>query len=325
MKRGSGACRSRSTALALPANAGEFERHALLACFEIKAHTGTRHAYWRDYCVWHSFYDERAFNPADPPRGAVPAFNEYLKALSEAPKTRARRISALSSIYRRLCRPGDKDEPPIAARNPFSPDAVDREMALPLEPTPLAEPELVGRVLATCDESELGRRDEAILRILWGTGMRRVSLLSMRPAQIRRERDGFVASVIGKRGKRLRVLIKGRAVIALEKWLAILKAAKISRGPIWLTPRGRPMTARDVSRMIDLRLEQIGEEAGALTPHMFRVSFLTLNPAGLEAKSDAAGHSDPKTTRIYDRSSWRGLEAFKAMPEVEDVVTEGVS
>jgi integrase len=189
----------------------------------------------------------------------------------------------------------------------------------------LAEPELVCRVLTTCDESELGRRDEAIFRVLWNTGMRRVSLLSMRLAQIRRERDGFVAWVIGKRGKRLRVLLKGRAADALEQWLGILKAAKITRGPIWLTPRGQPMTPRDVSRMIDLRLEQIGEEAGTLTPHQFRVSFLTLNPAGLDAKQDAAGHSDPKTTRGYDRKSWRGLEAFKAMPEVEDAATEDVS
>jgi hypothetical protein len=46
---------------------------------------------------------------------------------------------------------------------------------------------------------------------------------------------------------------------------------------------------------------------------------LTYNPAGLEAKQEAAGHSDPATTRLYDRASWRGREAFEQMPEVEDV------
>ena len=185
----------------------------------------------------------------------------------------------------------------------------------------MAEPALVRRILATCDESELSRRDEAILRILWGTGMRRMSLLSMQFTQTRRERDCFVAAVVGKRGKQLRVLIKGGAAVALEQWLTILKAATITSGPIWLTPRGRPVTPRDLTRMLDRRLAQIGEKAGALTPHMFRVSFLTLNPAGLEAKADAAGHSDPKTTRLYDRKSWRGLEAFQAMPEIEDAAT----
>lgn len=51
---------------------------------------------------------------------------------------------------------------------------------------------------------------------------------------------------------------------------------------------------------------------------MLRVAFLTYNRAGLEAKQEAAGHADPATTRLYDRTAWRGRQAFEQMPEIEE-------
>ena len=315
--------RSRATALALPVDANAFERHAHVACFSIAANDLTRRAYWGDYMAWRSFYREHGFDPAKPPNGAVEAWVESLKRCDEAPKTRARRMSALSSIYRRLCRPR-RDGPPIADRNPFSADeGPDREQANALEPTPIADPNRVRRVLETCGGSEMDIRDAAIIRVFWATGIRRASLIGMTFARLCRERQrtgnpvSFVATVIGKRGKEVRILIRGNAAAALERWLAILEESKFSTGPIWRSKRG-PMTARDLGHMLDRRTSMIGEKPGSLTPHGFRVAFLTYNPAGLEAKQDAAGHADPKTTRIYDRASWRGRAAFEQMPEIED-------
>lgn len=99
-----------------------------MACCEIKAHDATRKAYWRDYVCWHAFYTKRGFNPVTPKRAAVGAFHEHLKLLPEAPKTRARRMSALSSICGALCRTENGDEQPIVRKNPFSPsDGPDRD------------------------------------------------------------------------------------------------------------------------------------------------------------------------------------------------------
>lgn len=320
----------RSTALALPNDGTPFDRSVLLACFSLAANESTQRAYWTDFKVWREFCVERGVDAADPPDDIAAILVMWLKARNEAPKTRARRISALASVYRRLCRPR-KDKLPLATRNPFCVEAADRERASARRPTPLANPDLVRRFLAACDLSQVvGVRDVAIVRVLWACGIRRISLLSMAYERLRRERDprsptgvSYVATVIGKRGKEQRILIRGKAAAALDAWLALLAKKGIKKGPIWHSFRSergfRPLTARELGRMFATRLEAIGEEPGALTCHQFRVAFLTYCPANLESKQDAANHSDPQTTRLYDRSSWRAREAFELMPEIEDV------
>jgi len=292
-----------------------FESAVLIACAEISPTENTRDAYFKDFRMhWMPFCRQYEIDPQRPEakKGAVVSWIEWMKKRGDAPKSRARRISALSSIYRQLRR----DE--IVERNPFSVDeGPKRGRALPLEPTPLASPAAIMKLLATCDGSILGMRDAAIIRVLWGTGIRRASLVSMTFERLRKDRGAFVAAVIGKGDKDLRVLIRGKAAQALEAWLAILKDAKLSAGPIWRTKRG-PMTERAVGHMLDRRAELAGLET-SISPHTFRVSFLTFNPAGLDAKQDAAGHADPATTKLYDRASWRGREAFEQMPEIEDV------
>jgi integrase/recombinase XerD len=298
--------------------ASQFESAVVIACAEISPTETTRDAYLSDFFKhWMPFCRHYDVDPQRPEakKGTVVAWLEWMKKRGDAPKSRARRVSALSSIYRHLRRED------LVDRNPFSVDeGPKRGRALPLEPTPIAAPHDIVKLLATCGEDILSVRDAAIIRVLWGTGIRRASLASMTFERIRRERGGFVATVIGKGDKELRVLVRGRAADALDRWLAILKDAKLSAGPIWRTKRG-PMTERAIGHMLDRRAKLAGLEA-PLSPHTFRVSFLTFNPAGLDAKQDAAGHADPATTKIYDRASWRGREAFEQMPEVEDVKDE---
>jgi integrase/recombinase XerD len=295
--------------------ASEFESAVVIACAEISPTEATRDAYLSDFFKhWMPFCRQYEVDPQRPEakKGTVVAWLEWMKKRGDAPKSRARRVSALSSIYRHLRRED------LVDRNPFSVDeGPKRGRALPLEPTPIASPAAILKLLATCDGSILGVRDAAIIRVLWGTGIRRASLASMTFERLRKEHGGFVAAVVGKGDKELRVLIRGKAAETLDAWLAILKNAKLSSGPIWRTKRG-PMTERAIGHMLDRRAELAGLEA-AISPHTFRVSFLTFNPAGLDAKQDAAGHADPATTKLYDRASWRGREAFEQMPEIEDV------
>lgn len=315
-----------TTELALLIDANAFDRHAFVATFSAKANMNTRKAYWADYRVYRTFYLERGFDPSDPPEDVGTFFVEWLKQHREAPKTRVRRVSALSRIYRQLCRPRRKGVEPYATWNPFSTDlGPEREKALPIRPTRLADCKLVRRVLSSCGATDLGIRDAAIVRTLWKTGMRRCSLLSMTFERLARERDPaivgdfFVATVIGKGGSDARVLIVGKAADALDQWLKVLAKWNVDAGPIWRRPSKQPMTERDVGRMFGRRLLSIGAKAGSLTPHQLRVSFATRNPAPLEEKQEALGHADPATTRLYDRSAWRGRAAFTAMPELEDV------
>jgi site-specific recombinase XerC len=230
-----------------------------------------------------------------------------MKRRGHASKSRARRISALSSIYRELRRKK------AVGSNPFSVDEGPRREKVSVgEPTPIATPEIVRELLNACDDTPLGIRDAAIVRVLWSTGMRRVSLLSMTFERLQRDHLGYIATVTKKGGSDQRVLVCGKAKAALDKWLAVLKDGQFTTGAIWRMKTGGPMALRELNRALERR-------GAGVSPHMLRVAFLTYNPAGIEAKQDAAGHSDPATTRLYDRASWRGREAFEQMPEIEDV------
>jgi site-specific recombinase XerD len=287
----------------------------MAACFKVSASLHTRRAYWADACRWLEFCDERGQNPAQPGYAAVEAWMAQMAAL--APKTRARRMAALASIYDRLRRDGKLTLPV----NPFSvADGPAREKVVALHPTPIADPRHVQAAIDVCDDSPDGLRDAAILRVLWATGARRSSLTSMTFDKLRREREGYMAIVFGKGGKQLRLFIPGKAAAALDAWLGCLRNAGITDGSIWRMTNGATLVEKDIWKIVRRRAKQAGVE-GTLSPHTFRVAFLTLNPADLAAKQDAAGHSDPATTRQYDRQ-WRGRGAFESMPEVEEAVDD---
>ena len=289
-----------------------FESAVSLALTKISTVELTQLEYARDFAVWRRFCGIYHVSIQDPGEDTVLAFMSWMKKEGMAPKTRARRMSALSSIYRELRRrkhvPG----------NPFSPDEGPNREKRPtaIEPTPLASPEVIKKILGSCDDTLIGIRDAAIIRILWSTGMRRVSLLSMTHARLQGDRLGVIAKVDKKGGGEQRVLIRGKALEAFDRWLTVLKDGNFTTGPIWRDGKGKPLTARELNRALKRRS---GGDELPLSPHMLRVAFLTYNPASIEAKQDAAGHADPATTRMYDRTKWRGLEAFEKMPEIEDV------
>jgi integrase/recombinase XerD len=298
--------------------ASPFEAHVAGALARISASDATRTAYRHDFDLWSRFCAERRVDREAPIEDAAAAFVEWMKRggegrRPEASMTRARRMSSLSSLYRELRR-----RKAIAGPNPFSvDDGPRREKATVEEPTPIATPEVVRRVLSTCDPNTLlGVRDAAIIRALWSTGMRRVSLLSMTQERLARDPLGYVATVTKKGGETQRVLIKGRAREAFDCWLVILRDSDLKTGKIWREDDAALLVEHNLNRALERRAKLVGEY---LTPHMLRVAFLTYNPADIEAKQDAAGHADPTTTQIYDRNEWKGREAFVAMPEVEDL------
>ena len=292
-----------------------FEGHVAGALAKISASDATRLAYKRDFDQWSAFCAERGVDRQAPLIDAAAAFVEWMKRKPkpDAPLTRARRMSSLSSIYKELRR-----RKAINGPNPFSvDDGPKREKAAAEKPTLIATPEVVRKVLSTCDVTTLlGVRDAAIIRVLWSTGMRRVSLLSMTQERLVRDPLGYIATVTKKGGLTQKVLFKGRASAAFEQWLTILRDSDLKTGKIWREDDAELLVEHNLNRALERRAKLVGEY---LTPHMLRVAFLTYNPSDIEAKQDAAGHADPTTTQGYDRTAWRGREAFIAMPEVEDL------
>ena len=110
-----------------------FDRAVMLALVEISAVDATRREYRRDFDLWRTFCGEVGIDPTAPQDGAVAAWVEWMRRKGHASKSRARRMSALSSIYRELRRKK------AVGSNPFSVDeGPKREKVSVDEPTQVA-------------------------------------------------------------------------------------------------------------------------------------------------------------------------------------------
>lgn len=314
---------ARSKELAALVDTSSFEAFVELAMKQISTNPNTADAYRRDVQKWLAFCQARSINPRTPRRQEVAAWIEEMMTAEVAPKTRARRIASLCSVYRELRREltdrDGKELPPyITVKNPFSIDDGPKRRQAPAErPTPAARPDIVQAILATCDSSPIGVRDRALIRVLWSTGIRRMSAVSMMIEKLEPVPEGYYTPVEAKRDKIVPILICGRAATALDAWIDILQNGGFKKGPIWRKLDGKPLTPRLIWWM--LRDRSLEAKVRPVAPHMLRAAFLTFNKASLEAKQEAAGHADVNTTRSYDRSQWKGKEAFMGMPEIEDL------
>lgn len=288
-----------------------FAGTVMRACFTLSASENTRRAYWADFLAWRSFCAGAGLDLQHADDVAVAAWAETMKKNGAASRTRARRLSALSSIYDRLKRKGEVEHNPFSAQ-----EGPKREVARTEHPTPIADAVAVSAAIRACKElpAPWCYRNEAILRLLWSTGMRRASLSAMTCELLQRASDAAYYCELPAKGDRtVRIWIKGATAAALTMWL---ETSGIDSGPIFVSQKSKDaLSPRDVWRVV----KSMGLRAGHdLAPHQFRVAFLTLNPAPLEARQDAVAHADPATTRKYDRN-WRGRAAFEQMPDPEEV------
>jgi site-specific recombinase XerD len=150
------------------------------------------------------------------------------------------------------------------------------------------------------------RRDDAVLEVLYGSGLRVSELCGLELHQVRLDEHALV--VWGKGAKERRVPLGGPAASALRAWLAARHdVVRPDAGPIvFANERGKQLTPRDVRRIIDRR-------APAPThPHALRHTFAThLLDGGADLRSvqELLGHSDVATTQRYTHVSRERLKA----------------
>ena len=146
------------------------------------------------------------------------------------------------------------------------------------------------------------RRDDAILEVLYGSGLRVGEVCALTPSSL--ELEAGAATVVGKGGKERRVPLSEPAVAAVRRWLELREP----EGPdaLFRNERGRAMTPRDVRRVVDRRAPV------PTHPHALRHSFATHlldGGADLRAVQDLLGHSDVATTQRYTHVSRERLSA----------------
>jgi integrase/recombinase XerC len=222
------------------------------------------------------------------------AYLAWLHEQGYAKTTVARRIAAVRSWCRFLCRQGLlQANPADGLRGPRQ----DRKL-----PHFLGEEEL-GRLLETPPtDTLLGLRDRAILETLYSAGLRVAELTGLNLADV--DLDSGLATVRGK-GKRERLALLGpQALTALKQWLA--QRATVSpraraQAAVFLNKNGTRLSTRSVGRLLEKYLAQAGLDPRA-SPHTLRHSFATHmldRGADIRSVQELLGHKSLANTQIY--------------------------
>jgi len=162
----------------------------------------------------------------------------------------------------------------------------------------------VRALFAACDDTPAGRRDAAMLAILYGGGLRRAELCGLDVTDF--DAGGCVLTVRAGKGQRDRRVFLAKSVCkVVRKWTAVRGG---DDGPLFV-----PISSTGAVRITRLRgeavryiLQKRQRQAGltGITPHGFRRHYVSeLLTAGVDVfiVQRLAGHADAVTTARYDR------------------------
>ena len=153
----------------------------------------------------------------------------------------------------------------------------------------------------------LAVRDRAMLEVMYGGGLRLSELVNMDCRHV--DLDAGEVWVVGKGSKERRVPIGRTAVTWLEQWLPLRAAFGCEDDALFLSSRGRRISARNVQK----RFAEWGVKQGVAShihPHKLRHSFAThlLESSGdLRAVQELLGHANLSTTQIYTHLDFQHL------------------
>ena len=164
-------------------------------------------------------------------------------------------------------------------------------------------------------DDELVARDQAILELLYASGMRASELVAMKAMDI--DYRSRTIRVTGKRNKTRMVPFSKEAEGAMKEYAKNLRPALSAKNPnvlsksaFFLNARGENMTVRGLEYILKQIENKTGVRLG-LHPHELRHSFATHlleNGADLRLIQELLGHDSINTTQVYTHVSQKGLK-----------------
>ena len=234
-------------------------------------------------------------------RTTVRRYLAFLTTRRFARRTIARKVASLRRYFRWATTHGVAgSDPTIGVSAPGGdgrlPRVLDRrELDVLLDEPPVGE-----------EPEWRRRRDDAVLELLYGSGLRVSELCDLTVGAL--ELDRAAATVWGKGAKQRRVPLSDSAVRAVRAWLPMrVDVVSPDHGDrLFGNERGRPLTPRDVRRILDRR------SPVPTHPHALRHTFATHlldGGADLRAVQELLGHADVSTTQRYTHVSRERLSA----------------
>jgi site-specific recombinase XerD len=257
-------------------------------------------AYRRDvdtFARWAEAHDAAA--PDVVTRRHIRAHVAQLATEGAATRTIARRLAALRRYYAWLRRTTGSDLDPLAGITaPKGTQRLPRVLRTDELATMLDDPPAV----VGDDPPAVRSRDDAVLELLYGSGLRVSELCGLRPQDL--DLDGGAVTVWGKGSKQRQVPLSAPAIEALRQWLgfgrAHLAGTETPADAVFLNKAGRRLSPRDVRRIVDRRA------SSPTHPHALRHTFATHlldGGADLRVVQELLGHSDLSTTQHYTHVS----------------------
>lgn len=268
-------------------------------------------AYQKDIDLWHAFLSQEgiAFDDIDAKviRNFITFEMMRLPSQGNPKRTMARRLSALRGYYDFLYARG------YVSSNMF------RAMKAPKQEKRLPKVLDVNDVLRLLEANaartdELATRDQAILELLYASGVRASELVSIKGVDV--DYRTMTIRVFGKGKKERIVPFSDMAATAMKRYQKELRPKLQSRNDadlkdmeLFLNAQGKKLTVRGLEYILKTVEEKTGVYLG-LHPHELRHSFATHlleNGADLRMIQEMLGHETIDTTQIYTHVSVKQL------------------
>jgi integrase/recombinase XerD len=264
---------------------------------ERNASANTERAYRGDIADYEAFLARRG---SDVLAADAALARAYLKRAAEAglaPRSAARRLSALRQLHRFLVSEGLRADDPLAT--------VEAPRAGRALPKILAEAEVAALLDAARAQDGLeGVRLVCFLELLYATGLRVSELAGLKLGAL--SRDGRFLIVRGKGGKERLVPLAAPALAALAAWRAARDKADptTAKSPFLFPTRAAAghVTPARIAQLLKALAPRAGIDPCRLSPHVLRHAFashLVDRGADLRAVQQMLGHADIATTQIY--------------------------
>lgn len=235
-------------------------------------------------------------------RTNVMAYIYELQKENKAGATVSRTIAAVRAFYHYLMKQG------VVQENPASDLELPKvEKKMP-EILSLEKVELLLAQPVTTDAK--GLRDQAMLELLYATGIRVSELISLKVGDV-----NLILEYIrcGTEQKSRIIPIGSQAKIALKAYMEQARGEMLqseAEQTLFVNCSGKPMSRQGFWKIIKFYAKKAGI-CEDITPHMLRHSFaahLLENGADLKSVQEMLGHSDISTTQIYIKAADQKLK-----------------
>lgn len=265
---------------------------------EKKASENTLLAYSRDVKAFEAYLAKRKIGLEKATETDV---TEYIMGLGKSGRSRAttnRKLASLRAAYSFLIKKGTiKTDPTIGIKTP-------RAERKDLDYLTIEE---VERILAAPDNSIKGKRDKAILEVLYGTGLRVMELIDLNYGDLNFQMGFLQCS--GEHGKPRIVPIGSYAKDALAIYIKESRNALLKNEvnkedtdrPLFINYMGERFTRQGLWKLMCTYGRKVGLE-GRLTPHILRTSFavhMVQNGADLKTLQELLGYDDVQAMQVF--------------------------